>query len=82
MSELKAVRHERIGLADLYLGDCREVLPIIGQADAVVTDPPYGIRFMGKRWDYEVPSTELWALVLDRLLPGAHMAGPVVRGAR
>ena len=32
-----------IGLATLYLGDCAEVLPTIGQVDAVVTDPPYGI---------------------------------------
>jgi DNA modification methylase len=27
----------------LYLGDCRAVLPSLGQIDAVVTDPPYGI---------------------------------------
>jgi site-specific DNA-methyltransferase (adenine-specific) len=29
----------------LYLGDCREVMPLIGKVDAVVTDPPYGINF-------------------------------------
>jgi len=28
---------------ELWLGDCREVLPLIGPVDAVVTDPPYGI---------------------------------------
>lgn len=27
----------------LYLGDCREILPAIGNVDAIVTDPPYGI---------------------------------------
>ena len=27
----------------LWLGDCRDVLPLIGRVDAVVTDPPYGI---------------------------------------
>jgi len=27
---------------DLYLGDCREILPALGKVDAVVTDPPYG----------------------------------------
>ena len=32
-----------IGNAELWLGDCREVLPILGKVDAVVTDPPYGI---------------------------------------
>jgi site-specific DNA-methyltransferase (adenine-specific) len=29
---------------DLYLGDCREILPLLGHVDAVVTDPPYGIK--------------------------------------
>ncbi|MDE2103463.1 MAG: site-specific DNA-methyltransferase [Patescibacteria group bacterium] len=29
----------------LYLGDCREILPTLGQVDAVVTDPPYGIGY-------------------------------------
>jgi site-specific DNA-methyltransferase (adenine-specific)/modification methylase len=32
-----------IGNATLYLGDCAEILPNLGQFDAVVTDPPYGI---------------------------------------
>ena len=36
-------RIEQIGDATLYLGDCREILPTLGQVDAVVTDPPYGI---------------------------------------
>lgn len=32
-----------IGRATLYLGDCRDILPTLPCADAVVTDPPYGI---------------------------------------
>lgn len=36
-------RKEVIGRAELYLGDCRDVLPTLGKVDAVVTDPPYGI---------------------------------------
>ena len=36
-------RKEIIGDAELWLGDCREVLPTLGPVDAVVTDPPYGI---------------------------------------
>ena len=37
----------------LYHGDCREVLAgrPAGSVDAVVTDPPYGLEFMGKDWD-------------------------------
>lgn len=37
-------RIETIGDATLYLGDCREILPTLGKVDAVVTDPPYGVR--------------------------------------
>lgn len=36
-------RVETIGRATLYLGDCRDILPTLGNVDAVVTDPPYGI---------------------------------------
>lgn len=36
-------RIEQIGDATLYLGDCREILPMLGKVDAVLTDPPYGI---------------------------------------
>lgn len=35
---------EVIGDAVLYLGDCRDILPMIGKVDAVITDPPYGIN--------------------------------------
>jgi site-specific DNA-methyltransferase (adenine-specific) len=40
---------------------------------AVVTDPPYGLSFMGKRWDYDVPSVAHWAAVLRLLRPGGHL---------
>lgn len=40
-------------LADVYRGDCIDVMRELpdGSVDAVVTDPPYGIRFMGESWD-------------------------------
>ena len=33
----------------LYCGDCREILPLL-HADAVVTDPPYGLDFEYENW--------------------------------
>ena len=41
--------------------------------DSIVTDPPYGLSFMGKKWDYDVPSCELWAECLRVLKPGGHL---------
>jgi DNA modification methylase len=38
-------RKEIIGACELYLGDCREILPTLTGIDAVVSDPPYGIGF-------------------------------------
>lgn len=55
----------------IYHGDCRDVLPTLEPATACVTDPPYGLGFMGKGWDHEVPGVEFWRLVRDALLPGA-----------
>lgn len=59
----------------LHLGDCLEVLRSIpdNSIDSVVTDPPYGLAFMGKRWDYDVPSVEIWAECLRVLKPGGHL---------
>ena len=38
-----------IGNAELYCGDCRDILPTLGKVDAVVTDPPYGIGVDGQK---------------------------------
>ena len=59
----------------LHLGDCLDVLRTLQacSVDAVVTDPPYGLSFMGKRWDYDVPSVEIWAECLRVLKPGGHL---------
>jgi len=38
-------RKEVIGNAQLYLGDCREILPTLPKVDACITDPPYGMSF-------------------------------------
>lgn len=41
--------------------------------DSVVTDPPYGISFMNKHWDYDVPTVDLWREVYRVLKPGGHI---------
>ena len=40
--------------------------------DSMVTDPPYGISFMAKKWDYDVPSVEVWKEAMRVLKPGGH----------
>lgn len=56
-------------------GDCLEKLKEIADSsiDAVVTDPPYGLSFMGKKWDYDVPSVEIWQECLRVLKPGGYL---------
>jgi site-specific DNA-methyltransferase (adenine-specific) len=56
-------------------GDCLEILRGMPDAsvDSIVTDPPYGLSFMGKRWDYDVPSEEIWRECLRVLKPGGHL---------
>ncbi|MBL0220016.1 MAG: site-specific DNA-methyltransferase [Myxococcales bacterium] len=38
-----------------------------------LTDPPYGLSFMGHQWDHGVPSAEVWREVLRVLRPGAAL---------
>ena len=56
-------------------GDCREVMAAMDAAsvDAIVTDPPYGLAFMGKGWDHAVPGVEFWTEALRVAKPGAHL---------
>lgn len=42
-------------------------------ADSIVTDPPYGLSFMGRKWDYDVPAVEVWAECLRVLKPGGYL---------
>lgn len=59
----------------ILIGDCLARMRAMADnsVDAIVTDPPYGISFMGKRWDYDVPSVEVWAECLRVLKPGGHL---------
>jgi len=60
---------------ELHLGDCLESLRKMpdNSVDAIVTDPPYGLAFMGKKWDYDVPGEAIWRECLRVLKPGGHL---------
>ena len=61
--------------AKLMLGDNIESLKKLpdNSIDSIVTDPPYGLSFMGKKWDYDVPSVEFWKEVYRVLKPGGYI---------
>lgn len=56
-------------------GDCLEVMRGMADnsVDSIVTDPPYGLSFMGKKWDYDVPGVDIWRECLRVLKPGGHL---------
>jgi site-specific DNA-methyltransferase (adenine-specific) len=67
----------QVGGARVFQGDCREVLKTLpdNSVDSIVTDPPYELGFMGKKWDssgiaYDVT---VWAECLRVLKPGGHL---------
>jgi len=59
----------------IHHGDCREVMATFDaeSVDAIVSDPPYGLSFMGKGWDHGVPGVEFWTEALRVAKPGAHL---------
>ncbi len=61
-------------MVKIIQGDCLKVLYGMpdNSVDSIVTDPPYGISFMGKKWDYNVPKVEVWQEALRVLKPGGH----------
>jgi site-specific DNA-methyltransferase (adenine-specific) len=56
-------------------GDCFDVLKNIpdNSIDLILTDPPYGLSFMGKDWDHGVPGVQFWIEALRVAKPGAHL---------
>lgn len=70
------IKSEKLNdMVTMYEGDCLAAMKSMASdsVDAVVTDPPYGLKFMGKKWDYDVPSVELWQEVLRVSKPGGHL---------
>ena len=65
----------KVNKMQLELGNCLDVLKTLpdNSVDSIVTDPPYGLSFMGKKWDYDVPSKEVWIECLRVLKHGGHL---------
>ena len=61
-------------MINLLHGDCLEQMKTLedNSVDSIVSDPPYGISFMAKKWDYDVPSVEVWTEAMRVLKPGGH----------
>lgn len=59
----------------ILTGDCLAVMPTLEaeSVDAIVSDPPYGLAFMGKAWDHGVPGPEFWREAFRVAKPGAHL---------
>ena len=78
------MRVEKIGGATLYLADCLDVLPTLDCVDAVVTDPPYGIRAdeaaakNNGKWGWKYHGESQW----DRGRPDAHVFASIMRCSR
>ena len=56
-------------------GDCLGAMAGMeaNSIDAIVTDPPYGLSFMGKNWDHGIPGVPFWAEALRVAKPGCHL---------
>jgi len=56
-------------------GDCLDVMAAMDAAsvDTIITDPPYGLQFMGKAWDHGVPGVPFWQAALRVAKPGAFL---------
>ena len=59
----------------ILTGDCLEIMPTLEaeSVDSIVTDPPYGLSFMGKDWDHGVPGVPFWEAALRVAKPGAFL---------
>jgi len=58
---------------EIIVEDCMDYLDRINEnsIDSIITDPPYGLSFMGKNWDKALPDKEIWEQCLRVLKPGS-----------
>lgn len=57
----------------LYCGDSKDIAAALPEnsIDTIITDPPYGLKFMGKDWDHGIPGSDYWKTFLRVAKPGA-----------
>jgi hypothetical protein len=71
------VTYHEINGMPVYLGDCRDVMRELhsDSVDSIVTDPPYELGFMGKRWDATGVAYDplVWKEAFRILKPGGHL---------
>ena len=69
-------------MVTLHNGDCLDVMATMDadSVDTIITDPPYGLEFMGKDWDHGVPGERFWRQALQRAAPHARSVHLARRG--
>lgn len=65
MLELNRLYHNDCLFGMKELDDC--------SVDSIITDPPYGLSFMNKHWDYDIPSVEHFNEMFRVLKPGGFL---------
>jgi len=71
MSLREYLFHEEPGVT-LYCGDCRDVLPLLDRADAVITDPPFNVR--RDSWDTFADAGDFLAFTCSWMIAAARVA--------
>ncbi len=66
----------KVSSQEIIHGDCLTVMKTMDDntIDFIVTDPPYGLNFMGKKWDDKVPNMEIWKEAFRICKPGSMLA--------
>ena len=69
---MKRTHSVTIGNSILYCGDCFSIVPTLDvEADAVISDPPYGLTDC--EWDDAIPLNSFWSMIEERMKPSANV---------
>jgi len=70
---MEKIKYPEDYLNKIICADCMVAMKDIpdNSIDSLISDVPYGLSFLGKRWDYDVPSVEVFKEMLRVAKPGA-----------